>query len=103
MAPEIFKSRGYGFPCDWWALGCLCYEMIIGFTPFLMNKPVDYPVQKLIKIINNDEISWPSPKKHGISVSDEAKDFITKCLSKYPELRLGTKNGLHEVLTHPWF
>ena len=34
MAPEMFDHIGYSFPCDWWALGCLCYEMIVGFTPF---------------------------------------------------------------------
>ena len=34
MAPEILKDQGHSFQVDWWALGILTYEMIVGFTPY---------------------------------------------------------------------
>lgn len=33
MAPEIIKKEGYCFSSDWYALGCLIYEMLTGFPP----------------------------------------------------------------------
>ena len=38
-APELQdQDDGYGYMCDWWSLGILCYEMIIGFVPFKSNR-----------------------------------------------------------------
>ena len=34
LAPEILEEKGHAFPVDWWALGILTYEMIVGFPPF---------------------------------------------------------------------
>jgi len=34
LAPEILNEKGHSFPVDWWALGILTYEMIVGFPPF---------------------------------------------------------------------
>lgn len=34
IAPEILTQAGHNFPVDWWALGILVYEMIVGFPPF---------------------------------------------------------------------
>lgn len=36
MAPELFKAaeHGYSFGVDWWALGVLIYEMLVGYPPF---------------------------------------------------------------------
>jgi serine/threonine protein kinase len=34
LAPEILEENGHAFPVDWWALGILTYEMIVGFPPF---------------------------------------------------------------------
>ena len=34
LAPEILQEVGHAFPVDWWALGILTYEMIVGFPPF---------------------------------------------------------------------
>lgn len=34
LAPEILIEKGHSFPVDWWALGILTYEMIVGFPPF---------------------------------------------------------------------
>ena len=39
LAPEILEEKGHAFPVDWWALGILTYEMIVGFPPFYTGSP----------------------------------------------------------------
>lgn len=39
MAPEILKNEGHGFAVDWWALGILLFEMLVGITPFYDDNP----------------------------------------------------------------
>jgi serine/threonine protein kinase len=34
LAPEMVLHQGHDFSVDWWALGILIYEMLIGVTPF---------------------------------------------------------------------
>jgi serine/threonine protein kinase len=36
-------------------------------------------------------------------MSEECKDFITLCLKKKPDERIGSKDGIDEILKHPWF
>ena len=54
-------------------------------------------------LIENGSIRWPDPVKHGINVSEEVKDLITKLLEKNKMQRLGQKGGVDEVIKHPWF
>jgi serine/threonine protein kinase len=42
MAPEIIQRKGYGFGVDYWALGCLIYEMLVGVTIRSFQDPT-YP------------------------------------------------------------
>ena len=34
MAPDVISDQGHSFPADWWTLGILTFEMIVGFPPF---------------------------------------------------------------------
>ena len=54
-------------------------------------------------MIRKHSINYPDPEKHGILVSDEAKDLINKLLSKDPVTRLGSNGGMEEILAHEWF
>jgi serine/threonine protein kinase len=54
-------------------------------------------------LITTKPVFFPNEKKHGIAMSEECKDFIGKCLEKNPKDRLGSKAGVEEILTHPWF
>lgn len=46
---------------------------------------------------------WPDPQKHGIFISDDAKDLITKLLIKDRKHRLGQLGDVDEVLSHQFF
>lgn len=101
MAPEMFNSeQGYNFAVDWWALGIIIYEMFVGCPPFY-NGHTDN--RKLISMITTKAIFFPTEQKHGIRMSPEAQDFISKLLDKGPDTRLGSKGDLEEILSHEWF
>ena len=100
LAPEILNETGHAFPVDWWALGILTYEMIVGFPPFYTGNSNN---QKMYDLIKTKPVFFPDAKKHGIHMSDNCKDFIKGCLIKDPKERLGSSGGLQEILGHPWF
>lgn len=100
LAPEILEEKGHAFPVDWWALGILTYEMLVGFPPFYTGNSNN---QKMYDLIKSKPVFFPDAKKHGIAMSDQCKDFISKCLAKNPAERIGSQNDIKEILAHPWF
>ena len=99
LAPEILNEKGHGFPVDWWALGILTYEMIVGFPPFYTGNSNNLKMYELIK---KKPVYFPDPARHKIKMSDDCKDFITKLLEKDPANRLGTRGSIQEILSHPF-
>ncbi|KAM0951652.1 putative protein kinase AGC-NDR family [Dioscorea sansibarensis] len=94
IAPEVLLKKGYGMECDWWSLGAIMYEMLIGYPPFYS----DEPMSTCRKIVNwRNHLKFPEEAK----LSPEAKDLIGRLLCNV-EQRLGTK-GAHEIKAHPWF
>lgn len=53
--------------------------------------------------IKHKAIVFPDAQRHGIPMSKDCMDFITRCLSKDPSQRLGSTNSSEEILQHPWF
>jgi len=39
IAPEVFGDEGYDKSCDWWSLGVIMFEMLIGYPPFCSETP----------------------------------------------------------------
>lgn len=94
VAPEVLLGKGHSRPADWWALGILIYEMVLGKTPFKGKN-----VQSLYREIIKKDLDFGDKG----TISFSCKDIITKLLKKSPLNRLGSKGGLDEVLSHPWF
>ncbi|KAH6770075.1 AGC cGMP-dependent and protein kinase kinase family protein [Perilla frutescens var. hirtella] len=94
IAPEVLLKKGYGMECDWWSLGAIMYEMLVGYPPFYS----DEPMSTCRKIVNwRTHLKFPEEAK----LSPEAKDLICKLLCNV-EKRLGTR-GADEIKAHPWF
>ncbi|KAL3517711.1 hypothetical protein ACH5RR_020300 [Cinchona calisaya] len=94
IAPEVLLKKGYGMECDWWSLGAIMYEMLVGYPPFYS----DDPMSTCRKIVNwRTHLKFPEEAK----LSVEAKDLISKLLCNVNQ-RLGSK-GSNEIKAHPWF
>lgn len=98
LAPEIIQSKGHHHAVDWWSIGILVYEMIVGFPPFYHSNQ-----QTMYELIEKYPVRFPDPVKHKIPMSDEVKDLISKLLEKDPKDRIGTEGGHEEISSHPWF
>ncbi|XP_061739354.1 microtubule-associated serine/threonine-protein kinase 3-like isoform X3 [Nerophis ophidion] len=94
IAPEVILRQGYGKPVDWWAMGIILYEFLVGCVPFFGDTP-----EELFGQVVSDEIIWP---KGDDALPTDAEDMITHLLRQSPLERLGT-GGASEVKQHSFF
>jgi len=91
IAPEVFLLTGYGKECDWWSLGAILFECLVGYAPFCSENPMD----TYLKIID-----WPNylfiPEE--VHLSKEAEHLIRSMMT-WTNYRL-TVEG---IKGHPWF
>ncbi|OWM79809.1 hypothetical protein CDL15_Pgr023221 [Punica granatum] len=90
MAPEVARGEGQGQPADVWALGCTVIEMATGKAPWPESGD---PFSVMYRVA----YSAASPDIPSC-LSDEAKDFLTKCLRKDPSERW----TVTQLLKHPF-
>ncbi len=95
IAPEVILRQGYGKPVDWWSMGIILYEFLIGCVPFFGETP-----EELFAHTINDNIEWP--EEEDWPVPPESKDIITALLHQNPLDRLGVA-GAVEVKEHYYF
>ncbi|XP_048875472.1 microtubule-associated serine/threonine-protein kinase 3 isoform X7 [Brienomyrus brachyistius] len=94
IAPEVILRQGYGKPVDWWAMGIILYEFLVGCVPFFGDTP-----EELFGQVISDEINWPEGEE---APPQESQDLITLLLRQNPLERMGT-GGAHEVKQHQFF
>lgn len=98
LAPEMLIGNGHDYTVDWWALGILLYEMMVGIPPFFHKNK-----HRMYFLIKESPVNFPDPVRHGIEVSGDAKDLIRKLLDKNKKKRLGANGDVSEILAHPFF
>lgn len=92
IAPEVFQHKGYTNSCDWWSLGVIMFEMLIGYPPFCSSTPQE----TYKKVINwKDALIFP----HEMPIRTNARHLIQSfCCG--PDTRL---SSLSEIQHHPFF
>ena len=96
VAPEVVEKKSYGEEVDWWSVGIIFYEMLVGFTPFFEDTQ-----DKIIEKIKNFKKFLYIPKEVNNNISKEAKELIFNFLED-KDKRLGM-GGLDEIKKHPFF
>ena len=96
VAPEVVEKKYYGEEVDWWSVGIIFYEMLVGFTPFFegTQEEIIYKIKNFKKYLN-------IPKEVKNKISKEAEKLIYDFLED-KEKRLGI-GGIEEIKKHPFF
>lgn len=94
IAPEVFGQSGYSQEVDWWSVGVILFEMIVGYPPFFSENPSE-TCQKIVKWKQYFSIPLDA------NLSLEAENLIRKLVTS-PDQRLGL-SGAEEIKRHPFF
>ena len=91
MSPEIVNRQGHSYTTDFWSLGILAYQLLVGVVPFDGNT-----MDIIFHRISHQPVILPP------YLSNHAKHFISSLLQKNPTDRLGSR-GFDEIINHPFF
>ncbi|XP_069024044.1 microtubule-associated serine/threonine-protein kinase 3 isoform X3 [Embiotoca jacksoni] len=94
IAPEVILRQGYGKPVDWWAMGIILYEFLVGCVPFFGDTP-----EELFGQVISDEINWPDGED---APPPDSQELITLLLRQNPLERMGA-GGAAEVKQNQFF
>lgn len=93
LAPEILLQKGHGKPVDWWCLGILIYEMLVGIDPFSDEEPMAV-YQNILK----GKLKFPS------TFDSDAKSLVKHLLVADLGKRYGNlKGGVNDIKEHRWY
>jgi len=91
IAPEVFSQKGYEKSVDWWSLGVILYECLVGYPPFYAEEPL----QTCRKIVNYKS-SLKIPQEACLSA--DAQDIIHKLIC-----HRRSRIGFSGIQRHPYF
>lgn len=94
IAPEVFGQNGYDETVDWWSVGVILFEMLVGYPPFFSDEP-SITCQKIL----HWKKTFVIPPEANLSPA--ATDILKRMIAE-PETRLG-RNGCDEIKSHPFF
>ncbi|OLP82460.1 Sulfate adenylyltransferase [Symbiodinium microadriaticum] len=93
LAPEVIKGKGYTKSIDWWSLGVMLYEFVVGPIPFGAGEEDQ---MRLFAAISEAPLTFPT------YVAEDAMQVLSGLLERRPERRLGS-SGAKEIKKHLWF
>ncbi|KAJ8905725.1 hypothetical protein NDN08_002230 [Rhodosorus marinus] len=95
ISPEVLMTGRYDETSDWWSLGIIMFEMLVGYPPFWSSSPAS----TCRKILGwKEHLKFPKD----VDISPEAKDLIQRLICA-PKDRLGRKKGRAEFEEHAFF
>ena len=86
------QAQGYGQECDWWSLGCILFEMLVGYAPFYAETPAE-TADKILR--HETTLEFPPEAAH---LSVDAKDLVSRLLR-----RRGERLSIDGIRSHPFF
>lgn len=91
IAPEVFAQQGYGQECDWWSLGVIMFECLVGYPPFY----ADDPMSTCRQIINWRK-TLQFPEESNLSV--DAKSLMSGLITSQDQ-----RLTCEQIKAHPFF
>lgn len=93
FAPEVILNQGHNTAADWWSLGVLMFELLVGAPPFFSEDRMTVYKQAL-----SGKVAYPS------HVSRFARHLISQFLQTAPSKRIGSlRGGVVDIKSHPFF
>lgn len=96
IAPEVIQRKPVSFQVDQWSLGCVIYNMVTGYPPFM-----NVDKRLLMENILTQPIKWPT-NKFPRGIPTDLKNIVESLLLKDPDKRLGAE-GIHQIKAHAQF
>ena len=93
LAPEMLENKPHGKSIDWYGIGVVLYEFLVGVPPYFTNDP-----DRLYENIKSGPLVMPVNK-----FSNECSQLLKKLLIRNPLDRYGARDGFSEIKDHPWF
>jgi serine/threonine kinase 38 len=94
IAPEVFGQAGYNETVDWWSVGAILFEMLVGYPPFFSDEP-SVTCQKILHWRKTLHIPTE------VNLSPHAIDILKRFMCDADD-RLGSR-GVEEIKAHPFF
>jgi serine/threonine protein kinase len=82
MAPEIHQGRVYGPEVDWWSLGCVMFDTMLGMC-------------------RSEDLFHP--ERYPLYLAKDAASILNMFLNTDPGRRLRVRSDTHSILMHPFF
>jgi serine/threonine protein kinase len=95
VAPEVVMSgaAAYSPAADWWGLGVLIYELLLGLAPWDADSE-----EGILEQIKEADVVWPPAGM----LTPDTEDLLHGLLTWDPDQRLGAA-GPHQLQQHPFF
>ncbi len=96
IAPEVLFNQNHSYTADYFAIGVIGYELMLGYRPYtgIDKQDIKFNIMShQVKITKKEKPeNW----------SKESIDFINKLIERKKDKRLGA-NGIREIKEHKWF
>ncbi len=92
LPPEVCRNETYDAGFDMWTVGVLCYELLVGESPFAPHTAHEQQMEVMMDRIRRGRFALPP------SLTSLVRDLLTRLLAPVSKDR----PAAHEVLEHPW-